>query len=108
MAFLPIAQGSVLPYLSSILPLSYGVSRLDSAGHCSPSDVIQVHKDIGARNSTPIHWGTRTTEDGARTIARELRVGCKREDVRLRWGSFGGDGFGVGDAGAWLEVEAAA
>lgn len=67
-----------------------------------------MHKDIGARNSMPIHWGTWTTEDGARTIARELRVGCKREDVRLRWGSFGGAGFGMGDAGAWLEVEAAA
>lgn len=56
----------------------------------------------------PIHWGTWTTEDGARTIAGELRVGCKREDVRLRWGSFGKDGFGVGDAGVWLEVAGAA
>lgn len=108
LALLPIAQGSVLPYHSSILPLTFGVSRLVSAVRCSPSHAIQVHKDMGARNSMPIHWGTWTTEDGARTIAGELRVGCKREDVRLRWGSFGKDGFGVGDAGVWLEVAGAA
>ncbi|WVO16540.1 hypothetical protein L204_104219 [Cryptococcus depauperatus] len=104
LAFLPIANGSILPYLSSLLPfISFDVKRLVSSLHCLPSHAIDVHRDLRATVTMPIHWGTWMGKKESKCIARDLRVVCKRMGVELRWGSLHHQGIGVGDVGVWME-----
>ena len=38
-----------------------------------PAEAVQVHRDLGARQSVAMHWGTwQLTDEGRETPAREL------------------------------------
>nr|XP_019047432.1 hypothetical protein I302_04045 [Kwoniella bestiolae CBS 10118]OCF26362.1 hypothetical protein I302_04045 [Kwoniella bestiolae CBS 10118] len=86
LALLPIAHGSVLPYLQSLLPIiKFDAPRLTSSIHCSPSDAISLHQELGAKVSIPIHWATWSTESGTKEIIRALRFTCRDDAVGLKW-----------------------
>ncbi|OCF76689.1 hypothetical protein I204_02390 [Kwoniella mangroviensis CBS 8886] len=86
LALLPVAHGSVLPYLQSLLPvINFDAQRLTSAIHCSPSDAITLHQEIGAKITMPIHWATWSTENGTREIVRDLYSACKQSNVNVKW-----------------------
>ncbi|WVQ69007.1 uncharacterized protein L199_007219 [Kwoniella botswanensis] len=86
LALLPIAHGSVLPYLQSLFPfIKFDAQRLTSAIHCSPSDAITLHQELSAKITMPIHWATWSTEIGTREIARYLYSACRQSNVNLKW-----------------------
>ncbi|WWC59215.1 uncharacterized protein I303_101765 [Kwoniella dejecticola CBS 10117] len=86
LALLPTSYGSVLPYLKERLPfLSFDGNRMTASIHCSPSNAVDVHKELGARMSIPIHWGTWTTESGAEETVRDLTKACRHANIPCRW-----------------------
>ncbi|WWC87131.1 uncharacterized protein L201_002017 [Kwoniella dendrophila CBS 6074] len=86
LALLPIAHGSVLPYLQSLLPfITFNSERLTSAIHCSPFDAMTIHHELEAKISLPIHWATWTTESGAKQMARDLRKAWEGDTASLKW-----------------------
>ncbi len=47
------------PFDLAILPIgAYEPREYLKAQHLNPADAVQVHQDLRARNSMPIHWGT--------------------------------------------------
>ena len=57
--------------------------------HSPPEDAILVHQDLGSKASVGIHWGTFTTDRGARQTVSDFdkaRVG----------------GFELCDVGVWI------
>jgi len=61
-SFLPIAAGSVMPFIESLFPwLKLDHARLTSHLHCQPLDAGDIHWVLGSGKSIGIHWGTFTT-----------------------------------------------
>ncbi|WRT65001.1 uncharacterized protein IL334_001942 [Kwoniella shivajii] len=86
LALLPIAHGSVLPYLSSLIPfVQFDSHRLTSAVHCSPEDAATIHQDMEAKITIPIHWATWTTEAETKMIVKSLRRACEEHVIKLIW-----------------------
>ncbi|WVQ84097.1 hypothetical protein IAT38_006242 [Cryptococcus sp. DSM 104549] len=107
LALLPIAHGSVLPYLSSLLPLlKFDAQRLVSVIHCSPAHALDIHHNLQVGATLPIHWGTWTSAGGARGHAKDMREACERMGVKFGWEESLGAGFGMSDVGVWKEVRA--
>lgn len=59
-----------------------------SAQHCNPAEAVQIHRDVGARTSLAMHWGTwQLTDEGreepvAALAAARTAVGLAPEDFR--------------------------
>jgi L-ascorbate metabolism protein UlaG (beta-lactamase superfamily) len=49
--------------------------------HSRPEDAFRVHLDLEARTSVGIHWGTFTTDTGARETRAEVER-LERKDFR--------------------------
>jgi L-ascorbate metabolism protein UlaG (beta-lactamase superfamily) len=71
-AFLPIAAGSVLPFLETLFPITIN-HAITSSVHMTPQDAVEVSRVLKARKSVGIHWGTFTTDRQARETARQVR-----------------------------------
>jgi L-ascorbate metabolism protein UlaG (beta-lactamase superfamily) len=57
LSFIPIWRGGTLGFISYFgLRLSH--NDIPSALHASPSDAIDIHKDVSSRNTVAIHFGT--------------------------------------------------
>jgi L-ascorbate metabolism protein UlaG (beta-lactamase superfamily) len=97
-AFLPIAAGSVLPFLETLFPISIN-HDITSSVHMSPRDAVEVSRVLKARKSVGIHWGTFTTDRQARETARQVREGNGGRGE----GELGGVVLPV--IGAWETVE---
>lgn len=69
-AFLPLAAGSVLPFLEKLLHIRLDHEKLTSSIHCTPRDAVEIHRSMRAKRSVGIHWGTFTTAlHAAQTVA---------------------------------------
>lgn len=57
LSFLPIWRGGSLSFFSTLgLRLSH--KDIPSALHASPADAMDIHADVGSRNSVGVHFGT--------------------------------------------------
>lgn len=88
LALLPIAAGACLPFIEQLLHIRLDQTSLTRHLHSPPQDAVQVHRDLGARLSIGIHWGTFTTDLGARQTRADF------ETVKE-------DGFELCDVGIW-------
>ena len=57
--------------------------------HSPPEDAVLVHSDLGSKASVGIHWGTFTTDRGARQTVAEFERGKV-------------EGFELCDVGVWV------
>ncbi|WVF70018.1 hypothetical protein IAT40_004804 [Kwoniella sp. CBS 6097] len=91
LALLPIAAGSVLPYISSLLPTCIKLDhyKLTSATHASPADALDMHADLtgsmGFGWMMPIHYATFASRAGARDNSEQLEMACRTRGVRHEW-----------------------
>jgi len=57
LSFVPIWRGGTLGFISYMgLRLSH--HDVPSGLHCSPTDAVEIHKDVKSRNTIGIHFGT--------------------------------------------------
>ena len=50
--------------------------------HMNPEEAVRVHREVGARRSLAMHWGTfQLTDEGREEPALALRVACKASGV---------------------------
>lgn len=66
LGLLPVATGSSLPFLRTMLSISLDQYTLTSALHCSPADALAIHRVIRSERSIGVHWGTFCDADEAR------------------------------------------
>ncbi|KAK4684814.1 N-acyl-phosphatidylethanolamine-hydrolyzing phospholipase D, partial [Tremellales sp. Uapishka_1] len=104
LAFLPIAAGSLLPYIEKLFHVKLDHERLASAFHCSPKDAVEIHKDMRCRQSLGIHWGTFTTPAYGRRTLADLAATRSHGKVEGEWGA--GHAFSTVEVGEWLIVDA--
>jgi len=74
LALLPIAAGACLPFIERLLHIRLDQISLTRHLHAPPGDAVQVHRDLGARSSIGIHWGTFTTDLGARQTRADFET----------------------------------
>jgi len=108
LALLPIAAGACLPFIESLLHIRLNHNALTRHIHSPPEDAILVHQDLGAKASLGIHWGTFTTDAGARATVEEFqKVNCEEFelcDVGV-WAGGRNESFGLSeDAGIGEKV----
>lgn len=89
LALLPIAAGACLPFIEKLLHIRLDHTSLTRHIHSPPEDAALVHRDLGAKNSVGIHWGTFTTDRGARQTIVEFEKGKV-------------EGFELCDVGVWV------
>jgi L-ascorbate metabolism protein UlaG (beta-lactamase superfamily) len=52
-----------------------------SAAHMNPAEAIMVHRDVGAKESLAMHWGTfDLTDEGREEPVRDLEAGRSATD----------------------------
>lgn len=99
-SFLPLAAGSVLPFLEDLFRIKLDHARLTSAIHCTPRDAVEIHQSMKSRLSIGIHWGTFTTKRHALETMMELKRECAVRRVSVE-----GEGeFRVVDAGRVIQL----
>lgn len=92
LALLPIAAGACLPFIESLFRIKLDQMFLTRHLHSPPEDAFRVHLDLEARISVGVHWGTFTTDTGARETRAEVER-LERKD------------FLTVDVGLWIEGE---
>ena len=102
LALLPMAAGSVLPYIESLLPMKLDHTRLTSSIHCTPTDAVEISTDMGSRMTLGIHWGTFTTPAHASETLAELTAARDERQISGEWGQEGS--ICVANIGQWLDV----
>ncbi|OCF37523.1 hypothetical protein I316_00648 [Kwoniella heveanensis BCC8398] len=114
LTLLPIAAGSVLPYLCSLLPGSIKLDhyKLTSSIHASPRDALDMHADLTEPESQfdtegdgddegdneadeklgrgwgwmmPIHYATFASRADTKDTSVQLEMACRERGVRHEW-----------------------
>lgn len=53
--------------------------------HCNPAEAVQIHRDLGSRQSIAMHWGTFQLTDEAREAPLEaLEIALKAAGLPAR------------------------
>jgi len=74
---LPLAAGSVLPYIERLLYIKLNQQALTSSIHCSPRDAVEIHQTMRSEPSVGISWGTLTTASHAQGTVSDLETACR-------------------------------
>ena len=76
------------PISLSVLPIgAYSPRWLLHGAHVAPAEAVQIHCDVGSRQSVAVHWGTVVLSDEMILAPKlELQAECSRR--RLRQGEF--------------------
>jgi L-ascorbate metabolism protein UlaG (beta-lactamase superfamily) len=55
-----------------------------SEQHCNPAEAVQIHREVGARKSVAMHWGTfQLTDEGRDEPPRELKAALSAAALTL-------------------------
>lgn len=87
LSLLPIATGSSLPFLRTILSLSLDQYTLTSALHCSARDALELHRVLKSERSVGVHWGTFCDADEARGTRVDFGRSRRAIGVSGQWAS---------------------
>jgi hypothetical protein len=71
-----------LPFIEKLIHVRLDHTSLTRHIHSPPEDAALVHYDLGAKASVGIHWGTFTTDEGARRTMTEFET-SKCEEFEL-------------------------
>ena len=75
--FAEIGRRCGAPDLAMIPIGAYEPRWFMSETHMNPAEAVRVHRDVGARRSVAMHWGTfQLTDEGREEPVRALREAC--------------------------------
>ncbi|EIW69391.1 hypothetical protein TREMEDRAFT_62255 [Tremella mesenterica DSM 1558] len=94
LSLLPIANGSVLPYLESLIPFLRIDDDVTRHVHLTPQDAVDVHREMRSDLSIGVHWGTFTSSRRTQSTIKDLNDAKRLRDV---------NSFHVGDVGQTWE-----
>ena len=72
LALLPIAPGSILPYIERLLPFIEISDDICRQLHLTPLDALDVARDLEAKRVIGVHWGTFSSLGRARRTVRTV------------------------------------
>ncbi|KAF9535722.1 beta-lactamase superfamily domain-containing protein [Crepidotus variabilis] len=110
LAMIPIWRGASLSVLGRVgLRLTESATSLLATLHATPSDAVQLFKDVRAKRAIAMHFGTFCgSEDEAKEPLELLVAELERQEISLLRERWEGQGFGYVNVGETVCVPARA
>ncbi|TID27026.1 N-acyl-phosphatidylethanolamine-hydrolyzing phospholipase D [Venturia nashicola] len=100
LSFIPIWRGGSLGFISYMgLRLSH--HDIPSALHCSPTDALEIHRDVKSRNTIGVHFGTFI---GSENESFDALIEFCEASERVGIGRLDGDGVGENGRAGTLDL----